>query len=1161
LVVLLLKTLAARPSFAVFCNYQDLFVFRKGLPSPARLIICVPMIEAPRVSESLATTLFRLPVVTALLLFVAFLAGRFVSAAEPSARVAVIGQDQPEMAALLTARLGREPGVQLLEREEIQKIVKEQEVPKNGVEDAHTLGKLLGADYIVFLEGVSAAGGGAIQARLVWSEPGAVLASINPPEKMPADQAADWLAERIIPHLHKVTLKDIRRISLLGLRCVTDSAENQLLERELNAALSARLEADPGFVVLERWHMDDLVFEKSVNNITDSPFWLAADVVDGAIAPSQDKLEVHIRIREPVDSSTTDAQCEGSRRDLTSLAESIARQLTKNPRATSRVRDGKNEAEAFYHEGEWLFAQGLPEDAAGAFESAWALGRHDDHTASMRVRAYAQCAWPDGRTTFFLGDHGYRQGSISGEEMPRRIAIASQTLYLAGDYMDKHGATRPLYPEVDIARSPEVNMSYGIEDPVTVGITTLYTGLRVLRAAYEAGFHIQDPPAVAELRQAIRDNIGRLNTLSPGRPKMTFLNHLIDYAAYWSDTPAEAIGFYRKVLGTTDKTAGPAWPVKVRGEFGNVVVHPPLIDWSNSDQTKAQQAWREYVEQLAHSNNPLEHTDGLALQFPFLPNRELRNALFQDMLDFLVKAPGWEATADAPAIFADLHEALNRGYGVHLSPLACESSIDICVRMLQIHQPRPEVLGLIPLIADGRSILTRDDAARLLAAVQGHAAALPPPIDKVYADSIEQAKRDVCKRFPDLLPAPVLTDRPNTFHVTRLWTAAKYLPGARIDSESAVWEDGCLMFGPLSEKGELTAIHLPDFQSKTTIPTASRGFAASRLVVLPDRFYRASEHSICEMDRGSSLWRNLDLPDRSYLIALRDGALWAAYGGREGESGLYRIDVKTNQTKLIFSTRRRPIEHPLDDSGIIAPYCLLPTGDGWPVIGSVPYALIPPKDGQPIFGNHAYANGFFYTETGAPWTNLPFPTFTAFSRDYDGGVLVCQTVATYLLCGIGRVTDQGHFDCLAWDPKRSPPAQGAPIWNFPAGCGVGGAYVTKHLSPSMLGDELFLLMRDTEGYSRYGAPVTTLYCFRSGRKDPIAIPLVFDLQDQDRKYAGTGETYPMAGPSGLLATPDGLVITGCPTGSAFWFIPKADLENAISAADKVSGLEKNVADR
>jgi hypothetical protein len=233
------------------------------------------------------------------------------------------------MAALLTVRLAREPGLQIIEREEIQKIVQEHALPKNAAEDAAGFGKMLGADYLLFLE--SSGSAGETRARLVWSEPGVVLASISPPEKMAPDQAADWLTERIIPHLHKAPLKDVRCISLLGLRCVTDSAENQLLERELNAALSARLEADPGFVVLERWHMDDLLFEKSVNNISDSPFWLAADVVDGAVTPSKDKLEVHIRVRKPADGVTSDIQCDGIRGDLPSLADAIAKQLEIKP--------------------------------------------------------------------------------------------------------------------------------------------------------------------------------------------------------------------------------------------------------------------------------------------------------------------------------------------------------------------------------------------------------------------------------------------------------------------------------------------------------------------------------------------------------------------------------------------------------------------------------------------------------------------------------------------------------------------------------------------------------------------------------------------------------------------------------------------------------------
>lgn len=87
------------------------------------------------------------------------------------------------------------------------------------------------------------------------------------------------------PYLENSADKEAPRISLIGLRFETDSPENRTTERLANLAIANELQKS-GAIVLERWRLGDLVFEKSLRH-DESPFWKAADLRDGSL--SQDK--------------------------------------------------------------------------------------------------------------------------------------------------------------------------------------------------------------------------------------------------------------------------------------------------------------------------------------------------------------------------------------------------------------------------------------------------------------------------------------------------------------------------------------------------------------------------------------------------------------------------------------------------------------------------------------------------------------------------------------------------------------------------------------------------------------------------------------------------------------------------------------------------------
>ncbi len=89
----------------------------------------------------------------------------------------------------LLAVLSREPQIELLDRLEIQKTFREQQLSVLG-QDYIKLGRLAGADGLVVLELVSDGKGQQLQARVVAVKPVVILGSVR--ASWPLTNAMDW---------------------------------------------------------------------------------------------------------------------------------------------------------------------------------------------------------------------------------------------------------------------------------------------------------------------------------------------------------------------------------------------------------------------------------------------------------------------------------------------------------------------------------------------------------------------------------------------------------------------------------------------------------------------------------------------------------------------------------------------------------------------------------------------------------------------------------------------------------------------------------------------------------------------------------------------------------------------------------------------------------
>src|SRR5690606_6704798 len=137
--------------------------------------------------------------------------------------------------------------------------------------------------------------------------------------------------------------------------------------RLANLMISASFQSS-GAVVLERWRLGDLVFEKSLRT-DDSPFWTDADLLDGSVKEEGDNLVAQVRIRR---TGADERRITVNASTLGDLAQKISEFALKRPLPQ---KEGPGlEPQAFLTETRWMLANGLPRDAWQAAEAALALG-------------------------------------------------------------------------------------------------------------------------------------------------------------------------------------------------------------------------------------------------------------------------------------------------------------------------------------------------------------------------------------------------------------------------------------------------------------------------------------------------------------------------------------------------------------------------------------------------------------------------------------------------------------------------------------------------------------------------------------------------------------------------------------------------------------------
>jgi len=324
---------------------------------------------------------------------------------------------------VLTAQFSSNQKIQLLERDQIAKVYREQGLSAANT-DYHKLGQILGADGLLLLQTTTEGTNTFLNVRLVAVKPGVVLTAEK--YSWPMTNLTEWspaFAQHLDLFVPKLTVlvKDAIPLSVVNLRSAVASGEAGETERQLKLLTIQRLSREPQLFVLERQKMQLLTEEKELKT-DDSAFWNGSYLLEGVVDQngySQETITINARLTPPKGGAPLQFEVSGSRTNLAEVVNRLAAKVNGALKVNSTVKEWNtaNEAAQYYDEAKWALKWGVYFEAQAAADSAWALGKRDLDCALMRVKSYVSEV-PPNVGGFQIGESTYSSSGYNAEGKP-----------------------------------------------------------------------------------------------------------------------------------------------------------------------------------------------------------------------------------------------------------------------------------------------------------------------------------------------------------------------------------------------------------------------------------------------------------------------------------------------------------------------------------------------------------------------------------------------------------------------------------------------------------------------------------------------------------------------------------------------------------------------
>ncbi|HTV39601.1 MAG TPA: hypothetical protein VMF08_03425 [Candidatus Sulfotelmatobacter sp.] len=287
---------------------------------------------------------------------------------------------------VMTAQLSGDRRFQLLDRDEIDRVYREQGLSAANRNDLK-LGRILGADGLLLinvftprqpaLAPSSTQPRERITVRLVAINPGVILA--EGAFAWSAKDAVEWpksAAAYLDSYLPKLSVSagDAVAISIVNLRSAIQSRETAQTEHTLKMLVIERLSHEPRVFVLERQKLQLLAEEKDLKADT-SAFWDGSYLLDGVVDQngySRDTITINARLTPPRGGQPLLFEVSGSRTNLAEVVNALAARVTGmlNIQSTATPWNAADEASSYFDEANWALKWEMYGEAQAASESA-----------------------------------------------------------------------------------------------------------------------------------------------------------------------------------------------------------------------------------------------------------------------------------------------------------------------------------------------------------------------------------------------------------------------------------------------------------------------------------------------------------------------------------------------------------------------------------------------------------------------------------------------------------------------------------------------------------------------------------------------------------------------------------------------------------------------
>lgn len=833
-------------------------------------------------------------------------------------RVALLGSDSRFGKAkdLMSAELSKNDAVLLLSRNEWSRLLREYERVKTN-SALRSGSQFSAADALIIFRQFEFKNRKFTICKLVDVKHAVVVDSIAIPAENAEFKWIGGMAKRFTKTPAKLAnggYDHLKKVSVLNFRSDSFSPAALELERQLKAAVGARLDANDKILLTERENAPEVLFEHSLTNAKDIGFATADSLIDGGFTLNGDKITLRLRTREKGGKAKIEILT-GSATNPAELAKKIAHVAATELGAENIGHDtkwnSKKEATEYTAEAKWAFQNGLFKLSAESAEAAWALGDHSLSNAILRVVAYANSASNGRMLKSSSALFTYSTSEIDKNNIGDRLGDAITAMSLFNKHIFPEIPTSNLRMKTKFYRKHMLGYFQGLDE---FKGKLLLAVILPLKAARKLGPEFELSLKARVLRKLVRSAPLNINI----SPVSSLLSKAVCLdVTYWYDTPEEQSKRYVYLLpgtGYSTRLARRIW--KALRKTNKLRYYPPLFHDPSNRKFERIAFRNDFFNKLASSKNRILSFYGniflVAAKKPFNSQR-LRDVVWKYVDDIANMRPSNQF------VFSDVFDSLSESDRCEYALTMIEKrrnrrwfpffDIEDSLKRIKTFQPK-----------------YRNAFKKALAQLTERRHSYN--IEKSIVKMIEE-RLDI--REIGIKPTKVLINcEDNPFGVCSLNGRAVF----------AFWKSSSnagttrLVLKSFAGKFEKPAIVL-----ETPSPFAKNYCSHLPVMAITDKYVAFGVQSrlyLYSLEGGR--WRKDEFPGgRISGLIFKNDSLWilssADYDHNLYENAIRELDLKSGSIQLVASSRRIPKENILDGSNLIF-RCLLDLGGKCLLLGA-----------------------------------------------------------------------------------------------------------------------------------------------------------------------------------------------------------------------------------